>query len=376
MDLQLTDEQHDLRSVAVSMLDAKAPLSLSRALLDGSGDPGPFWQELAELGWYAVGIADGDGIGVPGLAVLSRALGEHAAPSLVADTVVVARIVDDARDALVASAWAQPLADGAAPATLAVLEKSASWDPAHVACTATTATTVESGYRLNGIKLGVRHGFHAAAFAVVAQTEDGPGLFLVKPRAPGLTLVPERGLDPAAGDCTLVLEDVAVGRQDAIAGPTAPAAISRGLRVAAIAAAAEGIGAASAALDLSIAYSKERRQYGRLIGSFQAIQHLLAEAHVLRETAWSTVLYAAAATDQSLDDADVAASVAKAHAARSARRVAEGALQAFGGIAFTWEHDYHLLARRALSAEQRFGDSLHHERVLAGILAGDSLAAA
>jgi acyl-CoA dehydrogenase len=373
VDLQLTDEQNDLRSVAVSMLDAKAPLSLSRTLLDGTGDPGPFWQELAELGWYAAGTSDGDGIGVPGLAVLSRALGEHAAPSLVADTVVVARIVDDVRDALVESAWAEPLTCGAAPATLAVLERSASWDPTNVAC---TATAVESGYRLNGVKLGVRHGFHAAAFAVVAQTGEGPGLFMVKPRAPGLALVPERGIDPAAGDCTLVLKDVAVPRQDAIAGPTAPAAISRGLRVAAIAAAAEGIGAASAALELAIAYSKERRQYGRLIGSFQALQHLLAEAHVLRETAWSTVLYAAAATDQSLDDAAVAANVAKAHAARSARLVAEGALQALGGTAFTWEHDYHLLARRALSAEQRFGDSLHHERALAGFLAGDSLAAA
>jgi alkylation response protein AidB-like acyl-CoA dehydrogenase len=373
VDLQLTDEQNDLRSVAVSMLDAKAPLSLSRTLLDGAGDPGPFWQELAEMGWYGVGISDGDGIGVPGLAVISRALGEHAAPSLVADTVVVTRIIDDVRDAVVASAWAEPLTSGAAPATLAVLERSASWDPVHAAC---TATAFESGYRLNGIKLGVRHGCQAATFAVVAQTAEGPGLFIVKRDAHGLALVPERGLDPAAGDCTLVLKDIAVPRQDAITGPAAPGAISRGLRVAAIATAAEGIGAASAALELAIAYSKERRQYGRLIGSFQALQHLLAEAHVLRETAWSTVLYAAAATDQSLDDADLAASVAKAHAARSARLVTEGALQAFGGVAFTWEHDYHLLARRALSAEQRFGDSLHHERVLAGILAGDSLAAA
>jgi alkylation response protein AidB-like acyl-CoA dehydrogenase len=168
----------------------------------------------------------------------------------------------------------------------------------------------------------------------------------------------------------VAFDDVAVAPQDAIAGPTAATAIERGLRVGTIAAAAEGVGAASAALELAIAYVTERRQYGRLIGSFQALQHLLAEAHVLRETAWSTVLYAAAATDQGLEDAGTAARIAKAHASRAARRVAEGALQAFGGVAFAWEHDYHLLARRAMLAEQRFGDSLHHERRLAEMLAG------
>jgi alkylation response protein AidB-like acyl-CoA dehydrogenase len=362
MDLQLTDEQNDLRSVAVSVLDAKSPLSVARTLLDGSGDPAPLWQQLAELGWYAVGICDGDDIGVPGLAVLSRVIGEHAAPSLLADTVVVARIVADAGDAAVESTWAQLLSAGTSPTTLAVLDGAASWDPAHLLCEATRSG---SGYRVNGIKLGVRHGFHAAALAVVAETGQGPGLFMVRPQAPGVTVAPERSLDPAAGECTVVLEDVAVASQDAIAGPTAVAAIERGLRVAAIAAAAEGI-----------AYATERRQYGRLIGSFQALQHLLAEAHVLRETAWSSVLYAAAATDQGLEDAETAASVAKAHASRAARRVAEDALQAFGGIAFTWEHDYHLLARRAMSAEQRFGDSLHHERRLAEMLAAGSLAAA
>jgi alkylation response protein AidB-like acyl-CoA dehydrogenase len=373
MDLQLTDEQHDLRSVAARMLDAKAPLSLARTLLEDSGDPTPLWRQFAELGWYGVGVFDGDGIGVPGLAVLSRLIGEHAAPSLVADTVVVARIVADAGDDAVASTWTEVLAEGASPTTLAVLDGAASWNPTQLLCEATPA---DSGYLLNGIKLGVRHGSHAAAIAVLAETGQGPGLFMVRPGTPGVTVAPERTLDPAAGECTVVLEDVAVPPQNSIAGPTAAAAVGRGLRVGAIAAAAEGIGAASAALELAIAYCTERRQYGRLIGSFQALQHLLAEAHVLRETAWSTVLYAAAATDQGLDDAETAAGVAKAHASRAARRVVEDALQAFGGVAFTWEHDYHLLARRTMSAEQRFGDSLHHERRLAQLLAGSSLATA
>jgi alkylation response protein AidB-like acyl-CoA dehydrogenase len=127
---------------------------------------------------------------------------------------------------------------------------------------------------------------------------------------------------------------------------------------------------------MAVAYSRERKQYGRAIGSFQALQHLLAERHVLRETAWSAILYAAAAIDDGLEESSEASSVAKAHAARAARQVVEGAMQVFGGVAFTWEHDVHLLARRALAAERRFGDALHHERVLSKHLAASGRTAA
>jgi alkylation response protein AidB-like acyl-CoA dehydrogenase len=90
----------------------------------------------------------------------------------------------------------------------------------------------------------------------------------------------------------------------------------------------------------------------------------MADAHVLRETAWSTVLYASAAVDESTAEAEEVAAIAKAHASRAAKDVVEAACQVFGGVAFTWEHDVHLFQRRVLEAERRFGDALHHETVL------------
>jgi acyl-CoA dehydrogenase len=120
---------------------------------------------------------------------------------------------------------------------------------------------------------------------------------------------------------------------------------------------------------MAVAYALERQQFGRAIGSFQALRHLLADLHVERASATATVLYAAASLDAELPDALEAAAIAKAHASRAARTIIEGALQALGGIAFTWEHDVHLLQRRVLECERRFGEPLLHEQELGRQLA-------
>ena len=116
-------------------------------------------------------------------------------------------------------------------------------------------------------------------------------------------------------------------------------------------------------------YAAERRQFGRTIGSYQALRHILADMYVRRASAWSTVLYAAAALDDELPDAQRTAAIAKAYVARAAREVAHGALQVFGGIAFTEEHQAHRFLRRIIVREQQFGDAAHHERELGRALA-------
>jgi alkylation response protein AidB-like acyl-CoA dehydrogenase len=161
-----------------------------------------------------------------------------------------------------------------------------------------------------------------------------------------------------------VLDGVAARADSVVSGD----AIAHAFAVGAVATAAESVGAASAALDLAVEYAKEREQFGRAIGSFQAVQHILADAHVLRETAWSAALYAAAALDEDAPDAAEATTIAKAYASRAARTVVQNALQVLGGIGFTWEHDLHLFLRRVLACEQRFGDALFHERQLAAAL--------
>ncbi len=161
-----------------------------------------------------------------------------------------------------------------------------------------------------------------------------------------------------------------------LGGEDAATALAAAFEVGALATTAEGLGAASAGLDLAIDYAREREQFGRPIGSFQALAHLIADAHVARESAWSSVLYAAAALEERGPDAAVAVAVAKAYGSRASRAVIETALQVLGGIAFTWEHDVHLLQRRVLSCERRFGDALLHEEVVADSFGGALVAVA
>ena len=367
MDLELTDEQAYLRSVADDLLDVRAPLSLARTFLDGNGDPSALWKALAEVGWYTVGIDDEDdgSIGLPGLCVLAASIGGHAAPSLVVDTVITSRIAAAAAVGAARARWADSFADGSVTVALAHLESTGSWNLDGIKTRALDADR----YVVAGTKLDVHHAQRAGAFAVTVLTDDGPALLLIPSDTAGVKVEPESPLDPSSGACTVRFSGVAVGSENVLAGAESMETLLASLEVGAVVSAAEGLGAASRCLDMAVAYARERKQYGKVIGSFQALQHLLAERHVLRETAWSTILYAAAAIDDGLEDASEASSVAKAHAARVVRQITEGAMQVFGGIAYTWEHDVHLLARRALAAERRFGDAIYHERVLGARIA-------
>jgi alkylation response protein AidB-like acyl-CoA dehydrogenase len=145
--------------------------------------------------------------------------------------------------------------------------------------------------------------------------------------------------------------------------------LSRLTTAGALLAAAESVGAAGRMLEDACAYAAERRQFGRTIASYQALRHLLADMYVRQASAWSTVLYAAAALDDDLPEAAQTAAVAKAYVARGAREVAHGALQVFGGIAFTLEHQAHRFLRRIVVRERQFGDAAHHERELGRALA-------
>jgi alkylation response protein AidB-like acyl-CoA dehydrogenase len=349
MELELSDEQIELREAAAGTLDRYAPLSLARAYLDGAGDASELWAQMAELGWLGVGLDEDDPFGVPGLCLLAEAIGRHAAPSTLVDTAVVVR-------AAAGTPWADRLAAGDPSVALALLEPGGSWSaPALVARRDGDAVV------LSGEKTGVHHAAAVGRLAVVAELDGAPAILLVDPAAVSIT--PLAGLDPSCAPARVSLDGVRVAAQDVLAGPLPDA-----LDVAAVATTAEGLGAASAALDLAIAYALEREQYGRPIGGFQALRHLIAEQHALRATAWASVLYAAAALEERTDDAALAAAVAKAHGSAAVKAVVEGALQVFGGVGFTREHDLHLLYRRALECAGRFGGALDHERRVADAL--------
>jgi alkylation response protein AidB-like acyl-CoA dehydrogenase len=353
MDLELTVDQRELRDVARHALDDRAPLSLARAFLEDRPAE-PLHALLTELGWYAVGVEPDDGFGIPGLALLAQQVGAHAAPTALVDTAVAARLFST-------------VAEGERTVSLAVLEAETDWGLRGLT---TSLTAVGDGRcRLDGTKLGVQHGGSAELLLVVADCSGSPACALVPVDAPGVSIRPQATVDAASAPAVVELTDVDVTDEQVLSGESAAAELEAAFAVGAVATAAEGLGAASAALDLAVEYASERHQFGRPIGSFQGLKHVMADAHIDREAAWSSVLYASAALDEGLSDAQQTASIAAAYAARASRRIVEAALQVFGGIAFTWEHDAHLLQRRVLSCERRFGDALFHESRLGADLA-------
>jgi len=360
MDLELEDDQLELREAAAGMLDRFAPLSLARRYLEGDGGATELWEQIAALGWLGVGLEEDDPFGVPGLCLLAEQVGRRAAPTTLVDTAFVARVAQAA-----GGDWADRVAAGEPPLALAMLEPARSW---RISPLATTAERCGGEVVLSGEKLGVHHGAEVGLLAVVADLDGAPAVLLVESARGGVDVIALDGLDPSAAACRVVFEAVRVPDSELLAGPAVEAALSHALDVAAVASTAEGLGAASAALEMAIAYALEREQYGRKIGGFQALRHLIAEQHLLRETAWASVLYAAAALQECTEDAAVAAAIAKAHGAAATKSVVEGALQVFGGVGFTREHDLHLLYRRALECAARFGGVVQHERRVADLL--------
>ena len=158
-----------------------------------------------------------------------------------------------------------------------------------------------------------------------------------------------------------------------VSEPLGGEVVPRMATIGALLASAVGVGAAGRLLEDACRYAAERRQFGRTIGSFQALRHLLADMYVRQASSWSSVLYAAAALDEDADEAARTVSIAKAYVSRAAREVAHGAMQVFGGIAVTAEHPAHRFLRRIVVREQQFGDAAHHERALGRALAAGAV---
>jgi alkylation response protein AidB-like acyl-CoA dehydrogenase len=240
---------------------------------------------------------------------------------------------------------------------------------------ATTAALEGDAVVVNGTKLFVPNAGAADDLVVVARDPavGGPGavrLAVVPTGAPG---VRRSRMGTFAHDAQheVAFEAVRVppDRVLAAASPDAWSAVDGVRRVATGLQCVEMVGGARAVLDMTVGYVGDRTQFGRPIGSFQALRHLLADLYVRQASSWSSVLYAAAALDERADDAARTASIAKAYVGRAAREVAHGAMQVFGGIAMTAEHPAHRFLRRIIVRERQFGDAAHHERALGRALA-------
>jgi alkylation response protein AidB-like acyl-CoA dehydrogenase len=320
VDLQLTEEQRWLSE------------SVDELVVRESGER--LWPALVEFG------ALDEELGVTERVLVARGLGSELAAVPFVDSAAAHYALDG-------------LATTATTA-LCLAEAGHSFAPTE------SATTLEDG-RLIGEKTGVAFAAGVDLLVIPAASPDGPVVALLSPAA--ATIEAETSLDPTLEPATVRLERIE---------PTSVVATDVALLAAAagVLAVAEGVGAAARLLDLAREYASERRQFGKTIGSFQAIRHLLADMYVKVESSWSSILYAAASLDEEQPDCLRTASIAKAYGARATHDVAHGSLQVFGGIAFTAEHPAHRYLRRIVARGGQFGTPREHERGLGRSLAG------
>jgi alkylation response protein AidB-like acyl-CoA dehydrogenase len=344
MDLELTDEQTWLSESLTTLLEREWPAAES-AHEAGRDERARLWRALVEFGVLSVG--DEDGLGAVELCLVARALGVHLAS------------VPFLGSAAVRYAAGPSCGLGDDRVSIALLEPGRGWSVDDVR----TAAGLSG---LEGRKVAVEHADEVERLAVVASG----ALALTAADAPGVEIEPQQSLDVGVPLHAVTFSGAAIDVE------LAAGLLTRLTAIGALLAAAESVGAASRMLDDARAYAAERRQFGHTIGSYQALRHLLADMYVRQASAWSTVLYAAAALDDDLPEALRTAAVAKAYVARAAREVAHGALQVFGGIAFTQEHQAHRFLRRIVVREQQFGDAAHHEREIGRALARDESAVA
>jgi alkylation response protein AidB-like acyl-CoA dehydrogenase len=353
------DDLAELRASVRAFLSAKADEQQVRAAMESErGYDDALWRQMTEqLGLTGLALPEeygGDGFGFTELQVVLEELGRSLAPSPFFSSVVLAAgAILAADDEVAAKAYLPAIASGATTAALAIAESGGLWSHGDLSAAATP--DADSGWLVTGTKQFVLHGATADLLVVAARTGQRPSLFAVAGGAPGLTRTPLRTLDMTMPMATIELHEspaTLIGAAGA-AGPAMEAVLDRAMA----ALAAEQAGAARACLEASAAYARERVQFGRPIGSFQAVKHKCADMLVKVELAQAAATEAAraAAGEPDAPPLPVAAAVAHAVCSESLMFVAAENIQVHGGIGFTWEHPAHLYFRRAKATQLMFG---------------------
>ena len=374
MHLEFTTEQDELRDGVRAMLARECPMSLVREVVEKGTTPDALWSQMVELGWPALTVpepAGGLGMGTVELAVVVEELGRVLAPGPFVPTVTqFAPVVAEAGSPEQQERFLGGIAAGELTGTLALVEESGSIDAGHVT---TTATPDGDGFVLEGAKEMVVEASTADEIAVIARTpgtqgDDGVGAFVVS-RA-DVRLDPVDALDATRPLARVALDGVRIGADRALGdpGPATAAAVRRAVEVAATALADETVGAAQAIFDITLAYAKQREQFGAPIGSFQAIKHKFADMLVALERARATSYFAALTIAEDDGRRALATSTAKAAAGDCAALLAKEGIQIHGGVGYTWEHDMHLYVRRVKSSSLLFGNAAQHRARVADLI--------
>lgn len=369
MDFGLSEEQELLRAEVRKFLDARCPLEQVRRIM--ATDPGyspELWGELAGLGWLGLIIPEahgGAGLSWVDLAVLLHETGRSLFPSPLVSTTLAAAAILDSGTAEQRARWLPSLADGTRIGTLAILEASDVLAPTGISV---QGKPDGDAFLLSGEKRFVSDAGAANLFVVAFRSGSGAAdvsLAVVDAGAPGVSARGFPTIDATKRMGTLALEGARVPRSALLGEPGRGwPALERLLDRGAVAVSAESLGAAEAALELTVKYARERIQFGAPIGKYQGVKHPLAEMYVDVESATSLLYYAAWAADESPSELPRSASLAKAYTADAFARIGIDGVQLHGALGYTAEYDIQLYLKRSKWARPAFGDSdFHYERV-------------
>lgn len=359
MDFNLSEEQAALQEMARDFLRERWPADRMRAALDSPPatiDP-DVWQEIVAMGWLGVAASEAaGGIGgdVTTAAVLAQEAGRGLLPGPFQASLVAAIALERCADPTQSRALLGDLIAGRTRVSLAIEEPNGCYGPDTIE---TTVTAGADAWRVSGRKILVPDADGAAVLLVATRSPNGLGLVRVATDSPGVTLQPMRRLD-AQSCCEVVFENTPIAGDALLAGGERLLRDVYAIWTALMA--ADLLGSAEASLELTRRYASERVQFGRPIGSFQAVSHRLADDLVNVEIGRSLLWGACLALDEGRANATALVSAAKAWLSDTAVAAAESALQIHGGVGFTWEYDVHLHMRRARCNAALLGDADHH----------------
>jgi len=380
MDFEFSAEQEQLRASLAAFLDAHVPIAWVRERYDDVTATGDEWVRLASLGVVALLVPEahgGAGGGMVDAAVVLEELGRALYPGpYVSSAIGAVSLVTLAGDEHDRARLLPGLASGEVVGTVALLEpdRRARWeDPTTVATVATVESGDRNGWRLDGTKVHVGDAMAAQMVLVTARDAEGAlGVYAARAGAPGISVTPSTTVDGTRKQGSITFDGAPatrLGTADA-RGPVAETVD----RLAA-AAVVEGVGTAARALEITVAYAKERRQFDVPIGSFQAVQHLCADMLRAVELTRAAGYYACWAADAApASERHRAATMGLAYASDELFGVGASAVQVHGGIGFTWEHDIHLFYKRLLTLQDAGGGATDQLEELAEIVLGPGVA--
>jgi alkylation response protein AidB-like acyl-CoA dehydrogenase len=366
MDFNLSEEQEALQTMARDFLRERWPSERARAQLDArpATIDDEVWSEIVAMGWLGVAASeDVGGIGgdVLTAAVLAQEAGRGVLPGPFQSCLVAAIALDRSGDAAQRKLLGELIA-GAVRVTVAIDEPGGRFGPDSVAAVAEPAG---GGFRVSGKKLLVPDAEGAAVLLAAARTPDGLALLRIPADAAGVAIQRMERMD-AQSCAEVVFENVAVASDALLGGAGGCEKLVREVyAIWTVLMAADLLGTTEASLELTTRYARERVQFDRPIGTFQAVSHRLANTLVDLEVGRSLLYGACLALDEGRENSAALVSAAKASLSDAAVAAAETSLQLHGGVGFTWEYDVHLHLRRARCNAAMLGDADHHRDVVA-----------